>query len=151
MEVCQFGLAPSILEDIWAHQSKCFPMQPIKATPRQHFSASESFQLLPACHSSHWSLLTLLLLELLYPGNLKYFSHIDHPQALMTSNCSLHHQVKKSHANVALIAAQIFLPLALLWFEALRQTGIMHHTTLSSYRLSLSLPIALLLSANAQG
>lgn len=69
----------------------------------------------------------------------------------MTSNCSLHHQVKKSQANVALIAAQIFLPPALLWFEALRQTGIKHHTTLSSYRLSLSLPIALLLSANAQG
>lgn len=34
MELRQFGLASSILEGIWAPQTKCLPMQPIKATPR---------------------------------------------------------------------------------------------------------------------
>lgn len=58
---------------------------------------------------------------------------------------------QKSNASVPLTATQIFLSEAPLWFEALRQTDPMHYPKLSSYRLSLSLPIPLLLSANAQG
>lgn len=117
-------------------------MQPIKATPRQHFAASASSQLLPARHSSHQSLLTPLLLELSQPGNLKCLSHVDHPQALTTSNCSLRHQVKTlMQACLALQHTFLLLPEAPLWFAALRQADPVHYPKLSSYSPSLSLPV----------
>lgn len=52
---------------------------------------------------------------------------------------------------MALTATRVFLPQAPLWVEALRQTDPMHYPQLSSYRLPLSLPVPLPLSANAQG